>query len=127
MFRPHYQIHTTSGNGTHFEKRDILNPIKKFLARHDIPSEIINDVKFSGNDIYVKLKKGSIDEYGERVKSAFNTLKSSSFSYSLMCSENIDDMIYCWVPFLENIVEANNIYEFELLSKDQPLLKQLRI
>ena len=105
MFRPHYQIHTPSGPGTHFEKQDILDPFKKFLARHSIPAEIVQDVSFSGNAIYVKLKKGSANEHGNEMDAVFKTLSTSKFAYSLMRSM---DLISCWVPFLEDIVEANN-------------------
>lgn len=111
MFRPHYQIHTPGGNGTHFEKKDVLDPIKNFLERHNIPSEIVQDVSFSGNAIYVKLQQGSAKQYGEEMDAVFKPLSTAKFSYALMRSS---DMISCWVPFLEDVVEANNLSQYRL-------------
>lgn len=105
-------------NGTHFEKKDVLDPLKSFLDHHNIPSEIVNDVSFFGNSIYVKLKKGSAKEHSNEMNSAFKTLPTSSFSYSL---SEIDDRISFWVPFLEDIVEANNKYQFELWRQNNPV------
>ena len=51
MFRPHYQIYTQGSIGTQFEKKDVLDPVKSFLDRNGIPSEIVEDVNIFYNDI----------------------------------------------------------------------------
>ena len=86
MFRPHYQIYTQGSIGTQFEKKDVLDPVKSFLDRNGIPSEIVEDVNIFYNDISVKLKKGSVAQYGREMELAFKNLPSSSYSYSLHAS-----------------------------------------
>jgi hypothetical protein len=117
MFRPHYQIHTFAGGGTQFEKKDVLDPLKKFLAHHNISPEIVTDVSFYGNSISIELKKGCAKEHGKEMNSAFGVLSTSKYSYSL---SEVDDKITCWVPFLEDIVEANNKHLFELYNQNRP-------
>lgn len=132
MFRPYYRIHTPAEKGTHFEKQDILQPLKEFLDRHDIPSEIVNDVSFWGNNIYVKLRKGSIDEYCIQINTALKPLRSSKYSYSLRDKSATEDVLSCWAPFIEDIVEANNkhklgIGHIEPLRIEEPERKMQKI
>lgn len=119
MFRPHYQIYTQGSIGTRFEKKDVLDPVKSFLDRHGIPSEIVVDVSFCYNCIYIELKKGSVDKYGNEMKFAFDALPSPQ-GYGLLAVDRWkEDLIECWAPFLEDIVEANNKHKFEQFMKGE--------
>lgn len=112
MYRPHFQVSTSQIQGTPFKKEDVLDPIKAFLDRHSVPSEIVKNVRFSGNNIYVSLEEGSITKHGAAMKSAFNPLSTAKYSYALQDN----DVLYFWVPFLEDVVEANNKHNSSLAA-----------
>ena len=91
-----------------FSKQDVMEPLKRFLENNNIPSDIITDVSFTGKFvIYVHFKKGSIEQYGNDMRSAFDKLPHSKFSYALMRTGGMNEIIECWAPFINDIVEAN--------------------
>lgn len=129
MFHPNYQKFTHPGtNFRLYQEKEVLDHLKTFLGENNIPSTIVEGVRFQGYFVInISLEKGSIEKYGEKMKSAFKALPSSGFSYGLIHSEWIKDMIQCQPTFIDELEEANTKRYTETLLLEYTQSKNNRI